>query len=104
MDMDQDKPPKTHHPEHAYPTEFYEILVQGQLDSLWGPWFEGMRLANVENGESGAACTLIFGPVADQPALHGLLEKIRDLNLKLLSVRRVKPGTNQAEELPIKTD
>ena len=59
-----------------YPMEFYEIFVQGQLDSLWGQWFEGMTLSNVENGESGVVCTLISGPVADQPALHGLLIKI----------------------------
>jgi hypothetical protein len=84
-----------------YPAESYEILVQGQLDSLWGQWFEGMTLSNVENGESGVACTMISGPVADQPALHGLLIKIRDLNLKLLSVRRIKAGTKKAEEIQV---
>lgn len=67
----------------------YEIKVQGQLDPLWVQTFEGMTLTNVENGESGAACTVISGPVADQPALHGLLAKISDLNLTLISVRKV---------------
>lgn len=79
--------------------ETYEIKVQGQLDSLWAQWFEGMKLSEVENGESGVACTLISGPVADQPALHGLLIKIRDLNLKLLSVRRVLHGTDTSVEV-----
>jgi hypothetical protein len=81
---------------------FYEIKVQGQLDLLWSKWFEGMALKHVENGESGVACTLISGPVIDQPALHGLFAKIRDLNLVLISVRRIIPGTNMVEEAPIK--
>ena len=85
----------------AYPSESYEILVQGQLDSLLEQWFEGMALSSVENGESGVTCTLIAGQVADQPALHGLLIKIRDLNLKLLSVRRISPQTKLSEEINI---
>lgn len=68
---------------------FYEIKVQGQLDPRWSQRFEGMTLAHAENGESGVACTLIAGPVIDQPALHGLLAKIRDLNLTLISVRLI---------------
>lgn len=84
-----------------YPTDTYEILVQGQLDSLWEQWFEGMKLLSVENGESGIACTLISGQVADQPALHGLLIKIRDLNLKLISVRRISSKTKTSEEINI---
>jgi hypothetical protein len=83
---------------------FYEIKVQGQLDLLWSKWFEGMTLAHVENGESGMACTLIAGPVIDQSALHGLLTKIRDLNLTLISVRRFIPGTNVVEEVPIRPE
>jgi len=83
------------------PQETYEIKVQGQLDSLWAQWFEGMKLSEVENGESGVACTLISGPVADQPALHGLLIKIRDLNLKLISIRMIKPGASTSVEVPI---
>ena len=82
----------------------YEIKVQGHLDRLWTQWFEGMTLSNIENGESGLACTLISGPVADQPALHGLLTKIRDLNLTLISVHRIMPGTNTAVEIPIKPE
>ena len=86
-------------PQHQ--PDFYEIMVQGQLDYLWEQWFEGMTFSNVENGQSGGACTLIAGPVADQPALHGLLIKIRDLNLKLISVRRISPQGNTSEEINI---
>jgi hypothetical protein len=100
---------KTEKPEQAgkfntgaqYPPEFYEIKVQGQLDSLWGQWFEGMALSNVENGESGVACTLISGYVVDQAELHGLLIKIRDLNLKLISVRRISPDKKNSQEVQI---
>jgi hypothetical protein len=101
--MDTDRPEKRgkQHPTNQYPPESYEIMVQGHLDSLWAQWFEGMTLSNVENGDSGLACTLIAGPVAGQPALHGLLIKIRDLNLKLLSVRRISPQTKTSEEISI---
>jgi len=104
MEIHQQKQENTHHPEPKYPPEFYEIMIQGQLDSLWGQWFEGMTLSNVENGDSGIACTLISGQVADQAALHGLLIKIRDLNLKLISVRRVNPGKVKSEEITIDLD
>ena len=104
MKTNHTKQEDTHQPAAKNPSEFYEIMVQGQLDSLWGQWFEGMTLTNVENGESGVACTLIAGQVADQSALHGLLIKIRDLNLKLISVRRILPGTNTPVDVPIKTD
>lgn len=69
----------------------YEIKIKGLLDEHWKQWFEGMELVNVTNGETGQECTLITGPIADQPALHGLLAKIRDLNLTLISVRKVNP-------------
>ena len=83
---------------------YYEIKVQGQLDPLWSRWFEGMTLTHTGNGENEVAYTLISGPVIDQPALHGLLTKIRDLNLTLISVCRIVPGTNIVEEIPIKPD
>ncbi len=83
-----------------HPPENYEILVQGQLDGLWTQWFEGMTLSNTENGETGVLCTLISGQVSDQSALHGLLAKIRDLNLKLISVRRILPGSNTPVDVP----
>jgi hypothetical protein len=61
--------------------EYYEIRVRGQLDSHWSTWFEGLRLTPLENGE-----TLIAGPVQDQAALHGILARIRDLDLHLVAV------------------
>lgn len=79
---------------------YYEIKVQGHLDRLWEPWFEGMTLTNIKNGENGLACTLISGPVADQAALHGLLTRVRDLNLILISVSRTDPD-KPAKESPI---
>ncbi len=67
----------------------YEIKVKGYLDDHWKQWFEGMVLKHVENGEDELKYTLIIGPLIDQPALHGLLAKIRDLNLTLISVRKI---------------
>ncbi|MGY4643832.1 hypothetical protein [Cellulomonas sp. URHB0016] len=59
----------------------YEIRVQGRLDARWGTWFEGMTLSDTRDG-----VTVIQGPVVDQAALHGLLQKLRDLGLPLVSV------------------
>jgi hypothetical protein len=64
----------------------YEIRVYGVLDQRWSDWFDGLQLS----GEPGGV-TVIAGEVADQAALHGLLAKVRDLNLPLLSVHRVGP-------------
>jgi hypothetical protein len=64
----------------------YEITVEGHLDrSHWSRWFEEMQVTLTEEGT-----TVISGPVADQAALHGLLAKIRDLGLPLVSVKRVE--------------
>jgi hypothetical protein len=59
----------------------YAIRVRGALDPAWSSWFEGMDVHSDRPGES-----VITGPVADQAALHGLLEKIRDLGLPIISV------------------
>lgn len=69
--------------------DVYEIKIREYLDDHWQQWFEGMVLKHIENSEIGQACTFITGPVADQPALHGLLAKVRDLNLTLISVRKI---------------
>lgn len=63
----------------------YRIRVRGALDASWSDWFEGMAVTPLPVDE-----TLLAGPVADQAALHGLLGRIRDLNLGLLSVHRVE--------------
>jgi hypothetical protein len=61
----------------------YQITVKGHLDAKWSPWFDGFAITPQANDE-----TILTGPVADQSALHGLLAKIRDLGLPLLSVAR----------------
>jgi hypothetical protein len=59
----------------------YEIRIQGHLDVAWTDWFEGLTITLEEDGN-----TLITGPVIDQAALHGLLKKVRDLGLPLISL------------------
>jgi len=66
---------------------FYEIRLKGHLDDRWAEWFEGLTLTREDNGE-----TLLTGPVVDQAALHGLLRKVRDLGMPLLSVIRIRRG------------
>jgi hypothetical protein len=64
----------------------YELRVQGVLEPHWSAWFEGLQVTSDRAGQ-----TIIAGPVTDQAALHGLLAKVRDLGLELLSVRRIDP-------------
>jgi hypothetical protein len=66
------------------PPPSYEIRVQGGLDARWSVWFEGLQVSSDDHG-----VTIIAGPVADQAALHGLLARVRDLGLPLLSVRQL---------------
>jgi hypothetical protein len=63
----------------------YEIRLKGHLDITWSDWLEGMAVICSENGE-----TLLTGSLADQAVLHGLLNRIRDLNLTLLSVKQTE--------------
>ena len=65
----------------------YEIRLKGHLDDKWADWFDGLTITREDNGE-----TRLTGPVVDQAALHGLLKKVRDLGVPLLSVNRVEPG------------
>ncbi len=64
----------------------YRIRIKGRLDDDWSEWFDDLSVTSDENGE-----TTLCGPVVDQTALFGLLAKVRDLNLPLLSVCRVAP-------------
>ncbi len=61
--------------------EYYEIKIKGYLDPHWSEWFDGLALTYLDGND-----TLLSGPLPDQAALFGLLERIRDLNLRLISV------------------
>ena len=71
----------------------YEIRLKGYLDARWGDQFEGLTITLEEDGN-----TLLSGPVADQAALHGLLKKVRDLGLPLLSVNSVEPDAKEVRK------
>ena len=64
----------------------YQIRIKGHLGRQWMVWFDGLTITLEEDGN-----TLLTGPLADQAALHGLLKKVRDLGMPLLSVNRVNP-------------
>ena len=76
--------------EKAHPM-VYQIRIKGHLGREWTDWFGGLTLTLEDNGE-----TLLTGPVVDQAALHGLLRKVRDLGVPLISVMRVKPDQADA--------
>jgi hypothetical protein len=72
----------------------YQIGIEGHLGRQWTDWFEGLTITLEDNGE-----TLLTGPVVDQAALHGLLKKVRDLGMPLLSVNRVEPDQADATDV-----
>ncbi len=74
-------------------TKVYEICLKGHLDARWADWFEGLTITLTEHGD-----TLLTGPVIDQAALYGLLKKVRDLGLPLLSVNPVEPYWHEESE------
>jgi hypothetical protein len=69
----------------------YQIRLKGHLGSQWTDWFEGLTITQEEDSN-----TLLTGPVVDQAALHGLLKKVRDLGMPLVSVNRVEPDSSEA--------
>ena len=75
----------------------YQIRIKGHLGSKWTDWFEGLTITLEDNGD-----TLLTGPMVDQAALHGLLKKVRDLGMPLLSVNPVKPGPGPANPPEVK--
>ena len=72
----------------------YQIKIKGRLGRQWTDWFEGLTITQDEDGD-----TLLTGPVVDQAALHGLLKKVRNLGLPLLSVNPVEPGQADAPDV-----
>ena len=75
---------------------YYEIRLKGHLDARWADWFDGLTITLEEDGD-----TLLSGPVTDQAALHGLLKKVRDLGMPLVSVSQVEP--DQADQSDVKS-
>jgi len=69
----------------------YEIRLKGHLDDKWADWFDGLTITREDNGE-----TRLTGPVVDQAALYGVLRKVRDLGMPLLSVTHVRPSQADA--------
>ena len=74
--------------------ERYEIRIKGHFDDQWAAWFGGLTITREDNGE-----TLLTGPVVDQAALHGLLRKVRDVGMPLISVMRVEPDQADASDI-----
>jgi hypothetical protein len=91
MGASHPSPDGQHEPGH------YAIRLKGHLDARWAAWFDGLSLSHERDGT-----TVIQGPIVDQAALHGLLRKVRDLGLPLLSVLQVDP--NQATEPDVHAD
>jgi len=73
--------------------EYYEIKLRGHLDQRWSEWLADLKLTYLDED-----VTLLSGSLSDQAALHGLLERIRDLNLTLLSVSCGTPSTQEADK------
>ena len=78
--------------EHDKPG-LYEIRLKGHLDGRWAAWFEGMTITLEDNGD-----TLLTGPVVDQAALHGLLKRVRDLGMPLVSVSSNETYQNRSKK------
>ena len=72
----------------------YQIRIKGHLGRQWTDWFGGLTITLEDNGE-----TLLTGPVVDQAALHGLLRKVRDVAMPLISVICVRPGQADASDV-----
>jgi hypothetical protein len=91
------KPHASTHDRHE--PRCYELRIQGHLDTRWAAWFDGLSLAHASDGT-----TVIHGSVVDQAALHGLLGKVRDLGLPLVSVNQVDSKQANGPDVNSDTD
>ncbi len=85
--------------ENHHEPGLYEIRLKGHLDAKWADWFDGLTITRADNGE-----TLLRGSVVDQAALHGVLRKVRDLGLPLVSVIQVDPKQANGPDGNVDTD
>ena len=90
-------------PEYHDESGLYEIRIKGHLNKRWADWFEGLTITLDEDGN-----TILTGPVVDQAALHGLLKRVRDLGMPLVSVSPLEHGpsttlgTGKADQSDVK--
>lgn len=82
--MKQVMPDERKHIHDSPDTADYQIRIEGHLGQQWAEWFEGMSITSEAGGN-----TLLTGPLADQAALHGLLKKVRDMGMTLVSINRI---------------
>lgn len=85
--------------QHHLKSGLYEIRIVGHLDNRWADWFDGLSFVHKSDGT-----TILYGPVGDQAALYGLLRKVRDLGLALVSVTRVEPEQANGPDVNADTD
>ena len=85
--------------ENHHEPGLYEIRLKGHLDAKWADWFDGLTITRADNGE-----TLLSGPMVDQAALHGVLRKVRDLGLPLVSVNQIDPKQAHGPDGNVDTD
>jgi ABC-type multidrug transport system ATPase subunit len=76
--------------QRLFPSQVYQIQLKGHLSDDWSDWFDGMTITRIENG-----VTLLTGLLLDQAALHGMLLKVRDLGMQLLSVKPLEPNVDE---------
>lgn len=85
--------------DEQHESQWYEIRLRGQLDARWVAWFDGLCLTR-----DGDGTTRLRGPVVDQAALHGLLQRVRDLGLPLLAVTQIEPDRADEPDVDLETD
>lgn len=90
------------HPAGQHEPGCYEFRLRGRLDQRWSTWFDGMTLTT--RADSAGTQTILRGHVVDQAALHGLLARLRDIGLPLISITRVEPDTNDEQDIATDED